>query len=26
MKERYVGQMDFAKASSLVKERLSAPK
>ena len=26
MKERYAGQMDFAKASSLVKERLSAPK
>jgi len=24
MKERYAGQMDFAKASSLVKERLSA--
>ena len=26
MKERYAGQMDFAKASALVKERLSAPK
>jgi uncharacterized protein len=26
MKERYAGQMDFAKASSLVKELLSAPK
>jgi uncharacterized protein YqeY len=26
MKERYAGQMDFAKASSLVKESLSAPK
>ena len=26
MKERYAGQMDFGRASSLVKERLSAPK
>jgi uncharacterized protein YqeY len=26
MKECYAGQMDFAKASALVKERLSAPK
>ena len=26
MKERYAGQMDFAKASALVKDRLSAPK
>src|SRR5580700_872081 len=26
MKERYAGQMDFAKASALIKERLSAPK
>jgi uncharacterized protein len=25
MKERYAGQMDFARASALVKERLSAP-
>jgi uncharacterized protein YqeY len=26
MKERYAGQMDFGRASSLVKDRLSAPK
>ena len=26
MKERYAGQMDFGNASSLVKDRLSAPK
>jgi uncharacterized protein len=26
MKERYAGQMDFGRASALVKERLSAPK
>ena len=26
MKERYAGQMDFARASALVKEALSAPK
>jgi len=26
MKERYAGQMDFARASALVKDRLSAPK
>jgi uncharacterized protein YqeY len=26
MKERYAGQMDFAKASSIVKDALSAPK
>jgi uncharacterized protein YqeY len=26
LKERYSGQMDFAKASALVKEQLSAPK
>ena len=26
MKERYAGQMDFARASSIVKESLSAPK
>ena len=26
MKERYAGQMDFAKASSIVKDTLSAPK
>ncbi|MGZ5926989.1 MAG: GatB/YqeY domain-containing protein [Rhizomicrobium sp.] len=26
MKERYAGQMDFARASVLVKDRLSAPK
>lgn len=26
MKERYAGQMDFGRASGLVKERLSAPK
>jgi uncharacterized protein len=26
MKERYAGQMDFAKASAIVKETLSAPK
>jgi hypothetical protein len=26
MKERYAGQMDFSRASSLVKDRLSAPK
>jgi len=26
MKERYAGQMDFARASALVKESLSAPK
>src|SRR3954465_6632071 len=26
MKERYAGQMDFSKASALVKESLSAPK
>ena len=26
MKERYAGQMDFARASALVKDKLSAPK
>jgi uncharacterized protein len=26
MKERYAGQMDFARASAMVKDRLSAPK
>jgi hypothetical protein len=26
MKERYAGQMDFGRASCLVKDRLSAPK
>jgi uncharacterized protein YqeY len=26
MKERYAGQMDFAKASAVVKDALSAPK
>jgi uncharacterized protein YqeY len=26
MKERYAGQMDFAKASAIVKDALSAPK
>jgi uncharacterized protein YqeY len=26
MKERYAGQMDFARASALVKDKLSVPK
>jgi hypothetical protein len=26
MKERYAGQMDFARASAMVKEALNAPK